>query len=322
MEVSFNKPKFTTRLFAYAFDFMCMVITCLLLVLLSMTIVNNLPYYKDANEVINNLQFSSHLYVKRDDGTLDLMCDHYVINEAEDYITYNQMFDEALTMFYKDPTFFDQEDPKSGIYLYNTQKIPEGQNSSELFLYSDSSHSEIVQNPNVEPAKFYDFYVSAMANTAVGYLINNDAYYDASRTISLTFIFINLLIPLVISTTLFELVIPLIISRGKKTLGKLVFKLAVVDVRGLSCTSKRYICRFLIFLILETLLSIVAVLIPLIISFSMFIFSKTGQSFHDYITNTYVIEAPLKSVCKTKEEYLKKYHHDKTFELKKEDVVA
>jgi uncharacterized RDD family membrane protein YckC len=297
-----------------------MAITCLLLMILSMTLIEGVPFYKNANETINNLQTSSHLYIKTDDK-LELMCDHYDVLEESDFTKYNKMFDEALTLFYKDPLFFDQNDPKSGIYLYNTQKIPEGQNYSELFLYSDSTRTEIVQNPNVEASKFYEFYVNAMSGPAISYLVNNADYYEASKTISLTFIFINFAIPLILSTTIFELIIPLILSRGKKTLGKLVFKLSVVDVQGLSCSYKRYICRFLIFLFIETILNVVAILIPLIVSFSMFVFSKTGQSFHDYLANTYVIEAAGNSVCKTKEEYLKKYAHDQTFELDKDDVV-
>ena len=61
--------------------------------------------------------------------------------------------------------------------------------------------------------------------------------------------------------------------------------------------------------------------ILLFISFSMFVFSKLGQSMHDYIAATYVVEAPLKSICKTKEEYLLKHQHDESFVLNKDRVA-
>lgn len=321
MEVSFNKPKYSTRLWAFGFDLICMIVSTLLLMLLTMNIINNVPYYKNANENINNIQAASHLYVKRSDGSLQLMCDYYVINEEKDYVKYNKMFDDALTSFYTDPTFFDQDDPKSGLYLYNIQKIPEGQNYSSLFLYSDETKTTIIENLEVAPSRFYDFYCTAMSEDAVRFMVDNEIYYESSRTITLTFIFVILLVPIVLSTTIFELIIPLCLSRGKKTLGKLVFKLSVVDVRGLSCSYKRYIFRFLLLLVIEVVLSIPAILIPIIVSFTMAVASKTGQSFHDYVTNTYVIEAPMSSICKTKEEYLKKHSHDTQFELDKEDVV-
>ena len=320
MEVVFNKPKYRVRLFAFLFDLLCMSILGVLLVFATQAIMNNVPYYKEANQNINEIQLASGLYVERDDHTTKLMCDHYKIEKQEQYEEYNKKFDVALTYFYSNERFFDSGDPHSGLYLYNIEKIPEGQNDSKLFIYADESHTSIEEKSDASKVDLYNFYCKIMSEKAVKYVINSDAYIKNSRTISLTFVFITLLIPILLSVLVFEFVMPLIFKRGRKTFGKLLFKLSVVDARGLNCSFWRFLARFSIFLILEVLVGIVSFAIPLIVSFSMMVFSKTSQAFHDYVSGTYVVEAPMTSICITQEEYLAKVKKDSKFVLNKEDI--
>lgn len=320
MEVSYSLPKYRTRLFSFLFDLMCMVILALLGVFAMQAIMNNTPYYKNANQTLNRLQLESGLYVERKDGTTKLMCEYYKVEKQEQYNEYNKMFDDALTAFYKNPQFFDQEDPKSGIYLYNTLKIPEGQSESKLFIYEDESKTVIVEKPDAAKNLLNDFYTQVMSEKAVAYVVNNLEYVEATKTITLTFIFVILLVPVVLSVFIFELIIPLCLRRGRKTLGKLIFKIAVVDNRGLSAPLLRFLARFSLFFVVEVILGIVTFAIPLIVSFTMMVFSKKNQSFHDYVAGTYVVEAPMSSICMNEEEYMKKHERDEKFVLNKEDV--
>ncbi len=318
MEVTYSKAKYSTRLFAFALDFLLMLITTLLLMLGSRQIVSNSSFYKEANQNINNIQLASHLYVENDKGIATIMSDFYIANNEEEMKELNTKFDNALTLFYSDPAFFDQTDPKDGLYLYNIQKIPNG-SSSDLFIYEDSSHTTIVAKSTATTKELYDFYCNAMNGKALQHLNNSNDYISNSKIISLSFIFLILLVPVVVSIIVYELIIPTCLFRGKKTLGKLAFKLAVIDVHALSPRYPRFLARFGLVL-LELLLSVVTFMIPVIISFSMFVFSKRGQSFHDYVTNTYVVEAPWKSICITKEEMINKQTKDSKFVLNKEDV--
>lgn len=318
MEVTYSKAKYSTRCFAFALDLLLMIITTLLLMLGSRNIVSNSSFYKEANQRLNDIQLSSHLYVTNDNGIATIMSDYYTPNNEEETKELNTKFDNALTLFYTDPLFFDQTNPEDGLYLYNIQKIPNG-SSSELFIYEDSSHTTIVAKSSATAKQLYDFYCEAMNGKAIQYLNSSEEYISNSKVISLSFIFLILLIPIVISILIYELIIPSCLFRGKKTIGKFAFKLSVIDVRGLSPNYLRFLARFgLVFL--ELILSFVTFMIPVIISFSMFAFSRRGQSFHDYVTNTYVVEAPWKSICLTKEEMIKKQTNDSHFELKKEDV--
>ena len=290
-------------------------------VFLTQTIMNNVPYYKAANNRINEIQLSSHLYAQRDDGTTKLLCDHLLVNDDSDYEDINRQLDEALTAFYSDPLYFEQSGDNNGMSIYNSYKIPTGQDSSDLFIYQDETHTTIVKKAGVADKSIYDFYVKTMSENAVKCVIDNPDYISASRTISLSYYFIILLVPISLSVIIFELIIPLCLHRGKKTLGKLVFKLAVLDVRGLSCSWRRYILRFIFFFFAEFLLSVVTFAIPLIVSFTLLVFNKAGQSLHDYVINTYVVEAPTSSVMLTPEEYIAKTKKSSEFVLDKDDVV-
>lgn len=321
MEVTFNRPKYRIRMFAFLFDFLCMTILGVLLVFAMQAIMNNVPYYKAANQTVNRIQLESGLYVEREDKTTKLMCDYYKPSTDEEYIKYNKELDDALTAFYKNEKFFDQSDATSGIHLYNIEKIPEGMNESALFIYQDETKTAIVEKSNASKSDLYDFYTKVMAEKAIKYVINDADYISVTRTISLSFIFIILLVPIMFSIIVFELIIPLIFRRGSKTLGKLIFKLSVVDNRGLACHFGRFLARFALLTFVEIIIGIVTLAVPLIVSFSMMVFTKTNQAFHDYVCNTYVVEAPSTSICLNEAEYIAKQKRDKEFVLNKDDVA-
>lgn len=321
MEVSYKPAGFRERVFAFAFDLMLMLISLLFLMWGTHSITINTPFYKNANQKINDLEMSTHLYALRSDGNAQLLCDYYKLDDETKYEEYAIMFDQALTDFYSDPQFFENLDAENGLRIYWNLKIPPENPTNSLFIYTDETHTQIVKKEDTTFKQYYDFCVDVMTNEAIKHVVNNDVYIKNSRTISLSFIFIDLLIPIVLTSLIYQLIIPLCISRGKKTLGKLIFKISVVDSRGLSCSWKRYLARYGFLLGVETILSLVAFLIPIIVSFTMFVRSKIGQCFHDYVCNTFVVDAPLKSVCKTKEEYLEKYKKEKDFNLSKDDVA-
>ena len=222
---------------------------------------------------------------------------------------------KALTEFYTNPTFFNQDDPNDGLALYNQQKLNSG-----YFIYSDDSHTSIVKKGDKTYAETYVVYAKLMKEDAVTYLMKNNTYISNTRTINLSFIFLILLLPIVISVTIFEFIIPLIFRKGRKTLGKLLFKLAVVDKRGLSPSFWRFTARFAIFLFFEVLLSAVSFLIPLFVSIGMFAFSKTNQSFHDYVTLTYVVDTSNSLVYLNKQDLEEGKKKAEELEIKPTDV--
>ena len=284
MEVTFTKAKFTHSVFAFMVDLFLMVVVSLLLVLASRQLVGLTPFYSGAVNKIKDVQIASHLYYLEENGDTTVLCDHFNPESEEDCQTYNVDLDQALKDFYSDPYFFDQSDENSGLAIYMKLRLDSGD-----FIYTDDSHTDIAPKDGVLASSLYKLYSNIMKENAVTYIAKNNDYISASRTINLSFIFLILLVPIVISVTLFEFIVPLIFKRGRKTIGKLLFKLGVVDMKGLSPSFLRFSARFLLFLFVEVILSIVAFLIPLFVTITMFYVSKNAQSFHDYVAGTYVV---------------------------------
>lgn len=302
--VEFRKAKYSSRMFAFATDLLVMTIVTLLLVICCQLIVVNTDAYKKIENTLDTIQLRSHLY-EEDNGDLIILSSYYGNPKTEDeYNTYNEKLNDALIAFYSDSFFFDQNDSKSGLYLYNTQRIPEGETHTDLFVYDE--HMQVIPSLTADPKDLHTFYCRAISRDAVTYLMANDDYMNASRSVTLIFVFVELLIPMFIAALIFELLIPLLDCHGRRTLGKRIFKIGVVDSRGLSPTYKRLIGRFTLFFFLEVILSVITLFIPIIISFSMTAYRKDGQSFHDYVANTYVVDISQSYICKNPEEYQEK----------------
>ena len=76
---------------------------------------------------------------------------------------------------------------------------------------------------------------------------------------------------------------PIIFFRGKKSLGRLAFRIGLLGKDNFSLTIGRFTLRFLIFLFAEVILSVFTLCVPLIISISMSAFTKKKQNFHDFM---------------------------------------
>ena len=78
--------------------------------------------------------------------------------------------------------------------------------------------------------------------------------------------------------------------RGRKTIGKAIYHIGLVDDRLLAPTYARFTARFAILLFAELILSVFSFGIPYIISFSLMAFSKRKQGFPDYMLHLYEVD--------------------------------
>lgn len=306
-EVTYIRAKYTTRLFAFAFDLLCMAITTLLLMIAVQAMLNVSPWYTNMSKVSNDLIAESCLYEKVDGSYILITKKYTASDEAGAKTVNNEHYAPALDKFYKLDTFFPNGD---GMEKYNKEKVESG--------YFVLVEGKVVRKSDVTETNLYAFYRKAISTTAVGYMSKNVNYINASRGLFFSFLFIDLLIPIVVSTLIFELMFPFIFKHGRKTLGKLIFKIGVTDAQGLSPTIGRFLLRYLFFLFIEIILSIASFLIPLIVSFSMMAFSKKSQSLHDYVIGTYVIDDSNTKICMNKIEYYEMLEKLSGFKLEKD----
>lgn len=316
MEVNFAKAKYSNRIFAFCTDLILMIIAALGLMIGTRAIVFNLDFYKNAYNSVIDIQLKSGLFIEKNSSEVVSLVDYYEPKTTDDFKKCGEELDKSLKQFYSSELFFENTDESYQHYV--DLKV-----ESELFIYLDSTHKEAVPVKTDEESlkSMYSFYCSTIKNDASRFIAEYDGYIEATRTINLTSIFIILLIPIVLSVTIFEYLIPLVIGNGRKTLGKLLFKISVVDARGLQSSFARFSLRFLFLLVIEILLSVIAFTIPLIVSFSMFAFSKTNQSLHDYVLNTYVVDSSDTRVFKNEKEYLEAKQHAENLNLRDKNIV-
>jgi uncharacterized RDD family membrane protein YckC len=314
VEVSFIRAKFSVRLIAFAVDFLIMFVFGLIFVIAAQQILLNVPYYQKASNTLNKVELLSHLY-SQSDTTEDVisLADYYDPETDEEYGTAQSSLDEALTYFFSSPDFFTSS--TEGQQIYTDIKL-----DSDYFIYADESHTSIEVVDGTTNQDLFEFYQQVIKEDALTYMMQYPQYVEAAKVLNLSFIFIILLIPIVLSVTIFELLVPCIFHRGYKTFGKLLFKLAVVDNRGLSPKFWVYFLRFIILLLVELILSLVTFIIPLVVSFSMFVFSKKQQSFHDYMMGTYVVDASQTRVFINEKEYRKAMAEAAALDLKEDNI--
>lgn len=109
---------------------------------------------------------------------------------------------------------------------------------------------------------------------------------------------INMLLLIVITTSIFFLALPLFLKNGK-TLGKLLFKISVTTKRGFKINPLGLLLRYFAFLFIEIILSSALgvllfgnLLFPIFpfISLTIVVFSAERKSLHDFVSGTIVVD--------------------------------
>lgn len=303
--LEYYKAPFGKRMVSIVIEILLLAFGTFAFLFSSRLVVEKMPLYTDSFDTYVRISKDSGLYIcnKETENNLVTLTEYY---GSKSYEIQNTNIEDALTAFYTLEEFFSQ-DPTSDSYgpnIYYKQKIGDTRigNFDGVFYFLLDANGVPQKNPSLSEEKMNTFYLTAY-DRAVSYIQNNEEYLQARNILT---IYINLiLIPLSITLSflIFELSIPLTIGRrGKQTLGMKSMKLSLLSSEALSCKAKRYVARQMIQLFLIVLLSLVSFGIPLIVSFSMMIFRKDGQSLHDYLAGTYMVDSSEQSVYLTYEE--------------------
>lgn len=282
-QLEYNIPRKHRRFFANFIDLFCIGFVTFLLLALSNTIVNNTQFYKDTLSKRNEIQLKSGLY--HDSGE-DIIT--YIDTGKSSLVTTEEKKDYVATKideFYKNSYFFNLEDTKH-IDEYNNRKLNAKVDNNPLFIKSED---KIIEN-NVLPQLLYDFYAQEINDYCFGYLLFNDAYLNTTQVIAVT-MFVQILIDLTISISIFYLIFPLtFFRRGRLTFGRWVFRIGLVSKNAINVTWGKFTLRFLFVYGVYFIVSFFSFLIPVFVSFAMQMFSKRGQNLVDYVFNQYMVD--------------------------------
>ena len=309
-EIAYYRPKFWKRVFAAIFDFLIFFFLTTALFVGFKEFANQFTPIKKENDTINRLRLESDIFLKNDNRIIDIVT-YYNGSTNVSYAAKEIDLQKRLNNFF----IFIKENSNDDIYETSFKEYEEYLLSSE-FNYEGkpyfirNSDGKVAKNKDARiPSKNYVeiVYSPYIDKYAQGILATKiPEYLEAQKKISYALLFAEVPLALLVSGLIIYYAIPLIFSRGKQTLGKFLFKIGLVNKNVFSVSVKQYTLRFLIFIFLEVLLSLVTLGIPIIISFSMMAFSKKKQSFHDYMLGIEEVDVENTKIYKSYDEiYLK-----------------
>ena len=307
-EIEYYRPKFTRKLAASFMDAFIFSLLSLLFVVISKAIGDVTPTYKQNSSELDTIKLDSGLFLEDNDGlvrdvvsiynldteTNSSVVEKEVVNSINNFFTYvdNNLSHELYESMIKeyDELRLDQK----LIYSY------EG-NTYKLFIQKDG---KVVKNNEVViPSKSYiSFYKNYIDNYALGYF-----HSKIDRVVTLEKYFsyvmaIEVIVGVLVGSIINYYVFPLIFRRNRYTLGRLTYKIGLVNKDVLHVSFGQFTLRFLIIFFLEIALSFVTFGIPIIFSFTMSLVTKKKQYFHDYLLGIEEVDLQDNQVYYSKDE--------------------
>lgn len=320
-EIAYYRPKFWKRVFLRLFDFLIYALLAVGLFTGARAIVTNTPYYQEQDTLLNTYKVDSSLFVYAHDlhRYQDIVTFLNYSNNSDmsaQRVELKKRINEFHTFLADYLTEKEMVDVQNYYDGYRLNYVYAGQHAFTI------TGGQITENLNdVITSKVFvnNIYKPYIDNTALGlFSAKVPNVLEIEKFESNMLFFVEMPIAIILGAVIYYYVIPLCFSRGKKTLGRFLFKVALVDKDVLSVSWKRYSLRFLIVLFAEIILSIPTAGIPLFVSISMMAFSKKKQSFADFFLDTQEIDCSESKIFKSKEEVYsyneKPKHHD--FKLK------
>lgn len=163
----------------------------------------------------------------------------------------------------------------------------------------------IEQYPNYKSIIVSNCYVPYIDTYAINVLAVDDPnYLNSSKYISNMLFFVEFPISITVASILTYLVPIFIFRRGRKTFGKALYYIGKINTNYLNPGWRRMLIEFLIVFVGEIVLSFFTFGIPIIISFTMMVFSKQKQSFPDYMLGLFEVDTSENKIFYSKEEIL------------------
>lgn len=307
-EIEYYRPKFTRKLAASFMDAFIFSLLSLLFVVISKALGDVTPTYKQNSSELDTIKLDSGLFLEDNDGlvrdivtiynldteTNSSVVEKEVVNSINNFFTYvdNNLSHELYESMIKE--FDELRLDQKLIYSY------EG-NTYKLFIQKDG---KVVKNNEVViPSKSYiSFYKNYIDNYALGYF-----HSKIDRVVTLEKYFsyvmaIEVIVGVLVGSIINYYVFPLIFRRNRYTLGRLTYKIGLVNKDVLHVSFGQFTLRFLIIFFLEIALSFVTFGVPIIFSFTMSLVTKKKQYFHDYLLGIEEVDLQDNQVYYSKDE--------------------
>lgn len=314
IDIDYYPPKLSRRVFARITDAVIMMIVFLLSFISIKAIYETTPLYQDTVEILTTIRLDSGIYAKRDDQILNVATiafqDKKMSNsQKKDYL------ENALNHFLNYIKGYSIESYDKVIKDLNSFKLKESLVYENKPLFVKNEDGKIIENPDRVSAKAYIelFYAPFIDTNCNGFLVTEiNEYFEGTKVLSNFLMYLNLPLSFVISSLLVYFVPPLIFRRGRKTLAMVFYNIGFVNKECMNLSFKEWIVKFLIFYFFELILSIFTFAIPLLISGTMMVATKTKQNFNEYMLKIREVDTSSGKIYLNKGEIFKEYVKDVT----------
>ena len=313
VNITYTQPKFWHRVMANFVDFFIFLITFISLFAGVRAIATNTSSYQHMNKRIFEIQIESGLYVKDpndESKNIDIIsyCDTYVGLYGKEFSGVSSEGEApqgkigkavaAINQFIaycNNPDVTSQARYEELLKYYNAIRLETVDNEGIHYFVKDGEdivpNDTLAANAEKRSAYYKNIYSPFIEKKCIPFLTSNVAECRKCYRMMFNYlVFIEIPIAYAIAGILVYFVPPLFFKRGRKTLGKALYHIGLIDSRVLSPSLGRFTGRFLIFFLGELVLSILTLGIPYIISFSMMAFSKKRQGFPDYMLRLYEVD--------------------------------
>lgn len=308
IEVKYTRPKTIHRFLANFIDIFFFAVVFIGMFILSRYAIGETPHHKAIFNSVNKMRIESGMYYKKDNGEIvDVITyintNDIMTNEAKVKFCENRISD--FFTFESTHVNADKYSKISNDYDEHRLNATFKENDVVYNLFVLDSSEEIVKNAELYEGGYKylyrNFYAREIDRYFQGYLATTPAYYDAIKILTNYLVWVEVPIAIVVSVILVYYVPTLFFRRGRKTLGKALYRIGTVDSRFLSPTFGRNLAKWSLFL-LEVILGIASIGVIFLISLSMMVFSKNRQGFTDYMLGLQEVDVSKNKIYFTYEE--------------------
>lgn len=305
--LEYSKARIYQRVFSFFIDLFLAVLLGMIINSLCGLVTSVVPKYQEVLQERIELQDQSGLFDENQKlWTLSLEGSDMTIQEKKELLS------TRLDEFYHNDVFFEDDT----FYQSYQKRKSEAVNEKGELLFELISGSYVEKDFSDDV--YYSFYQKEFENYASAALSHNVRFADLSNLIVRISV-IEIVLSMGVGFALSFVIMPLILKRGRKTIGMYLFKISLVGGDALNVRGKILLFRNVLLLLIGYWLTIFTFGIPWLVSLTMMTFSKTGQDFFDYMSGTYVVSTKDKDIYLDYAEYLARTEESKKASIENRD---
>ena len=305
--LEYSKARIYQRVFSFFIDLFLAVLLGMIINSLCGLVTSVVPKYQEVLQERIELQDQSGLFDENQKlWTLSLEGSDMTIQEKKELLS------TRMDEFYHNDVFFEDDT----FYQSYQKRKSEAVNEKGELLFQLISGSYVEKDFSDDV--YYSFYQKEFENYASAALSHNVRFADLSNLIVRISV-IEIVLSMSVGFALSFVIMPLILKRGRKTIGMYLFKISLVGGDALNVRGKILLFRNVLLLLIGYWLTIFTFGIPWLVSLTMMTFSKTGQDFFDYMSGTYVVSTKDKDIYLDYAEYLARTEESKKASIENRD---